>query len=1609
MYIDKIDDYIFQIIDDFYSVFISKNKIIDKIIDEQNFIQFQKDLNTNLIEYFKKLEINDVRKLFNKEESFTYVYDIVKKYVSYYLFVHISYFYKYNEDILVNNIVEFANNQPQYNFKVKDFFNPDSNSKTIEFYKIVKNIYDFFKTDNAKEKDKIKNNFEFKSAAALINNFDESFFINLAKLNKNDFIHNLIKIIIFERLYKEKDKKEIVNLIEVQDDEGEYIYIDVVMPQKEFIDFSTVESLLTKKELIAGLADTFWNFIKENDVKNKKFDDSLEQKILYLINAGIVVPIVDDFLLYHKDSEKYDKIESSDPKKKDDTKIKYIVNKIDRTTELYSQKVKSDQNAMDSIYKNFYVPLHPRKAILVNNSEEIKSITKLINQGGRSLESNEFVSDLINYRIYPYVNFKEFENNGFTMLLNKTTNLIRSVSFSSYGTFKQNPKDYIQARVGSKDMFVNIVGFMIPNNLNPIQTIKSGKTSNIHKYNKNGYNGILETIDHNIIKNKETRSNIYWYFNPDIDKVKFNNYELSTNTENMSNADRIKNIIGKMYHDIMEKIYFEIDNRISDQKNVEIQKAFYFKELVEKRTIKIKDEQLIEKLEEKIYYEKAIKTKDDYDDKYDVFYGLSSDLKKLQDVSFKTKRKIKTIPINIAENKEQKEQKEEIEEVVGICQHNIDWDYLTQHRQADPNKFTDKLYEFIQQYVAENTSGEFVCKSCSFFIDIKKYITDGTFDENNNFVPFGTPLVIPLEDIQEYSKFRRSIQSLDKLIDKISSITKLPYFSGKDARSRRKNVIKDLIDLLLVNFEKLKPIYKSRNEMSSKLYGISRNLSQIFAFEFENSIFEFTAREKDIRKNIKQNNIISYLILLIIFEISESQITYLSGDLKGFCNYTVFDKYGHTLFDGLKIRINRNGDVDNVKNYKVFCYLLYIFSCMVTKYNMWHFEDADQKDKKKKFNPMIQKFIIHTTLDIFNCILEFSESKQKGSYIYDVISTKIFNKINTMFNKNEILNKFKTEEKSSIAIDRKTYVLTKSDKIELSGKFEMADLNKTERLNKTLCYSTKGKINKRITDFIQLLTKNNLTNCPTGEFHKWKGKDKFICQICNQEMDKLKLDDDSSKIDKNYRLYNLKKLSQTYCIQATVHKFYYDPDKKESVCKICNKSENYKYSDDELEELQDNLLKQFNKTSKIIIKSDNNPEIKDDYVKELETQYKNLVKPSNKYEYIETFVKDIKNTIGSPGDNISLIDNVYIIDHDYDGSRLKKNIVISEKDNKIIYRPNHPFFKTDVYYFKNVDTEIYYDAISKIHLGYKESSKNYVKVRGDNKLIINYSILNKLKLLGYESKYININNLENFEQLDKDEKEFAINDIISNIIRDRIKNLKKIIYEAQRFIYRIKYKYITEQKKKRSVEFEEGEIKEELYDLDGIDATINKYIKKINEINVKKNNQEIFSNWNQMIENIFLAKNLEINFSLESNENKIIDTEDISKIDSRSNLLLYYIIKEFNQLLDINENKFIKTQIVALILEFIEIFFNMFNIETRESNLEYKRFIYRLESIISAIESENIVSGVNETDEVTGEVKEEQTPDETNIKEEEKEEEDALDLDIEAEDVEEISYTMNDD
>ena len=85
----------------------------------------------------------------------------------------------------------------------------------------------------------------------------------------------------------------------------------------------------------------------------------------------IIESNIDDYLLYHKDAEKYDRFEEK-TKQKEDTKIRYIINKIDTATNI-------DRNNKTAVKKEFYQPLMNRRAISINNYEDAKIINKFIN------------------------------------------------------------------------------------------------------------------------------------------------------------------------------------------------------------------------------------------------------------------------------------------------------------------------------------------------------------------------------------------------------------------------------------------------------------------------------------------------------------------------------------------------------------------------------------------------------------------------------------------------------------------------------------------------------------------------------------------------------------------------------------------------------------------------------------------------------------------------------------------------------------------------------------------------------------------------------------------------------------------------------------------------------------------------------------------------------------------------------------------------------------------------------------------------------------------------------------------------------------------------------
>lgn len=1559
MYINKIDEIVDNVLDDFYNKVV-KEKDTKTYFNEVNFVKYQKEVNQILQDYTKTIDVNAIDKVINNVDGSNKVVEYIKKYLAFYVFMTFGFYYSQKMEMYINNIVEFSKNQAGFGLKINGFFNSESNALLIEFYNMIKNILLILDSDNAKI-EQLKKKTEFKNTFKFLDELgsdivEHSFKLKNLKGNVGEQAHNIIKSIILIQVYIKIDKVEMYQIIEKSDiEQGEFIYIDIVIPQYDFIDFNTIEMSLSKKDAENGLANEIYDLItKESDVVEQK---THEDKVVELINRKIIIPVSEDFLLYHKDTEKYEKpldvIQESTKKKKEDTQVKYIVNKIDTASEYFSKNIQEKPEAKKNIEKLFYTPLSDKRVVLVNTYEDIKIIYKLQNQGRHAIENNEFYNDLVNYMHYPYINFKEFQKYGFGLVLNNTVDVIRSVNFEKAN--ENNKNKNVQVRVNCGDRPLNIVGFVIPSKFNDVKCLKLKNFVDIRKvgYNSesedgkkeritNGYDGALRVIGKNIGTSKNrNRPAIVWMFDLDKDKVKFDTYELNTS---VSDSEYIKLMVSSIYDNLLEIIKNEVIKLINRKKEITLQEFYAVLNKIDRNIIDFpRDSKLYNELQKFVFQEKYSKTNDVYDKKEDAFPGLLGDIKKLPSAKQKEKEKITTIRLQKFRKADEKkvDDESEISLYNAICQHNITWDNITAIRKKNPNKSNEMLFEFFQQYVVQNHESEYVCKSCGMLINLKNYVLDGSYDDDGRFVSFNMPMEIPLEEIPEYEKYKASIRNIEKDIDKIASIANIRTLSGTSSviRTRVRYIVKDTIDLLLIHNNNLKAIYKERSEKIS-IYGLNKDLSNLFIFELDNNIFVYSSKDKDFYKPIKRNNITIYSLFLMMLEISDTQLYYMVGDK--ICNYNVFLKYGISWFNGINIRKNNQNTIAPILNYKVLCYIIFYTSCLITKYNLWKYEDVESsKDKQKKFNPNIQKIVIHTLIDFINSILEMY-SKKKHHYIYDILATKFFQKLNSTYKNEEVLARIKMIEDKKISADDKKGMQkgTKIAPIPLANDFKPIDyLDTSTWIDFKIA---KSFVRQKKDTFQRYFNINNNTNCESGTFHKWVTKGKyFACNVCGKRSTETGNNSQLDKaIVKNYNIKSLAKIAQKYCQTDEFQNYITSNKIKCPPCVKCKDtaSDNFEsLGENELYDVVDNVK---NMTMHVTKLSNENNLQKfenkhDKVINELKESYgKSKQHKEDYFKFVDTFITKIETILGKNvnlhGKDIFLKMDSYIVNHDHNGYIIDKPFVIKDDGKTIISKKNHPFFKKNVISYINykLQIEIFYDATTMLLVGYKEKNKEYQIPKNKNIYIrINESIYSKLKKMGYVSKHISIKNMMNtYMELFKDEN-LALREIIAEISRNRILQLKKNIGDIQRYVFRMAY------------DFKMPPVDEENDPNKFLDAYKNKLDKMILRDETKG---KFLKHWKIIKDELFFESiaNKTININPQA---EFISTDDINIYDYTGNIILFYIVREMEKLLDINNDKFIKETLGYLILDIINQLHNEYNDDKNLTNTEIKRFKYSLE------------------------------------------------------------------
>ena len=1581
---NKLDNIFSKILDNFYD-FIKKRKIIDKINQDENFVTFQ-NLIIDTIKSYNEYSQTENNNFFNsifestndkdkqiKNNQYKFFNDFILKYYAYYIFFSIAYSYQSGRDLFTTNIIEISKNQKNNAFKIENFFNSENNSKIVSVFNIIKNFQNVNKLANNIEKIKVilnNNPIKFESTINFFEKVGEDY------ISKNilikDSSHNLIKSLVFHEIFNEEREELIKKISDNNDTLIKYKFIDIVRSKDtKLIDFILLQKYLTIKQINSGLATEIYTFLEETK-KKKELDVKTNKQIIdFLFKSKILIPITEEFLRYHKDTEKYTYQNMIDDptnviSQKEDTKIKLLLNKLEKIKNLHSKFNEKNEKIKNDTEKLFFQQMIHKLIVSFNDNEELKIIQKL--EESEKSSDIDMLNELENYRNYLYINFRDMSKDGFNFRPSHTVNCIR---FTNILYKNKNSNKKIDYRIGNDSVDINIVGVAWNPSIKSLTDFYKNDLIDVNDV-MNDNNGInsFESIIRETFNNPKEKL-FYWLFDNKNDKLDMKEY---INIDSIEESKKIMLNIKKIFYLYSELLEEKIKNEVKEYSELSI---YDINNIINYYSYKFFDFSFDNEISKNIFnysYINKIIDKKIIPDELDSFVpGKGKDIIRLPAVTDDeidkhtnlTKRKNTIIVTDrVEEDISLEEEKER-----PVCFHHYKVKELAKLSKLRTEDFNQIVFNFVKKYVKTNDKGDYICKSCEEHLNLSKYQTTGTYvAELDVFLTTSLGVNEDLWKIKKYSKYTRGIRNIEKNLEKICfSINLSAYLGGTPIeRLRRRTVIKDILDMILIHTEYLKDQPKNRIEESSKEYGLS--ISNLFFFKFEDDIFLTSSKDTDKFKKIKYNNILSYMILIIISELNVGQIIGLKTDKR--CNFLIYKNIKNNLFGNIQILLGE-GNKKSILEYPILCYILYYFSCVFTSNYIWLWDYENDKG----FNSTIQITIINTVVDLFNTIIEANYSIEEKSFQYEIIVNRILDKLNKLYKDDDLMETIESQFNSKIKIDKTTnkisFVTKKVKMINIDDSVTTKDdvINNKDLKTKLIKISQICDSNFKelpiinSNDALKYEIPQYITNCVDGKFHSWSylkdnnnrfNKIDLLCSKCNKKYSEVSkiLNSNSNLINnefikqyetilKQIKINNLSKLVKEHCLDGSNHEF----EKEGTNCSKCKiNPDTYKYSEKDYLKLEENLQKlndsriknMFEDSKKIEIKIKNDFERREKILNKFNKRYEGHTK-SKIINYIDDFSKRLKSILGKSikvGSKEIYIDSTYyIIDHDNYGNQVKNKIIIFEKDNKIFFEEDNKYFNRDVYFFKDSkkNMKIYYDAINMNYLGYSDSGTSKItEIKTYSKLTIVSSIKDKLLNLGLPDFYFNLNllnkNAKSKESIDTNK----INDIVSSIIIFRSQNIREIINKFIRTLYSVKFR-----KKDVSI-YAKNEMK-----------IINDSINNIKKFETKdeNNSKSVFKHW-KYIMNYPMDKLVTNEDNYKFNQNLGFDFMNSDVLLALNNLdskLLFFLIYNLNRLLDYNNNsQQINQNLAYMIVKLIDYNFDFYRIPF--DNIALRKF-YKIVNI----------------------------------------------------------------
>jgi hypothetical protein len=248
MFINKIDEYIDHLLDNFYYKVIkenqSKSKItseIDNIKDKNDFYKYQKNINNMTKDYItNNVNNNDIKKIIVNDDNIPKIISIIEKYITYYILLFIGFYQKDSNDY-INSLIQLS--------KTLKNIDTESISLLSKYFSFIKLVYEVVNLEKLEQVAKLVNKSDkYKEVIIFLNELGNDYIKKYLTGTDLTNIHNIIKVVIFKLIYINRERVDILKLL-VEEDKREYKYIEIVIPKAKYLDYFVVENMFSNRQI----------------------------------------------------------------------------------------------------------------------------------------------------------------------------------------------------------------------------------------------------------------------------------------------------------------------------------------------------------------------------------------------------------------------------------------------------------------------------------------------------------------------------------------------------------------------------------------------------------------------------------------------------------------------------------------------------------------------------------------------------------------------------------------------------------------------------------------------------------------------------------------------------------------------------------------------------------------------------------------------------------------------------------------------------------------------------------------------------------------------------------------------------------------------------------------------------------------------------------------------------------------------------------------------------------------------------------------------------------------------------------------------------------------